>query len=125
VSVVLQKLPDINGDPVLMQSLFANFISNAFKYTRNMEQPEIVIGYDRGRKAIFVKDNGVGFDMKYHDKVFQVFQRLHLPEEYEGTGIGLAVVKRIAERHHGRVWAESEHEKGATFYIDLPIFKEV
>jgi signal transduction histidine kinase len=125
VSVILQDLPDINGDPVLMQSLFANFISNAFKYSRNTEQPEIVIGYDRGRKAIFVKDNGVGFEMKYHDKVFQVFQRLHLPEEYEGTGIGLAIVKRIAERHHGRVWAESEPGKGATFYIDLPIFKEV
>ena len=125
VSVILQELPDINGDPVLMQSLFSNFISNAFKYSRNTEQPEIVIGYDRGRKAIFVKDNGVGFEMKYHDKVFQVFQRLHLPEEYEGTGIGLAIVKRIAERHHGRVWAESEPGKGATFYIDLPIFKEV
>jgi len=125
VSVVLQELPDVNGDPVLMQSLFTNFISNAFKYTRNSERPEIVIGYDRGRKAIFVKDNGVGFEMKYHDKVFQVFQRLHLPEEYEGTGIGLAIVKRIAERHHGRVWAESEPGRGATFYIDLPIFKEV
>ena len=125
VSVILQELPEINGDPVLMQSLFANFISNAFKYSRSTERPEIVIGYDRVRKAIFVKDNGVGFEMKYHDKIFQVFQRLHLPEEYEGTGIGLAIVKRIAERHHGRVWAESEPGKGATFFIDLPIFKEV
>jgi light-regulated signal transduction histidine kinase (bacteriophytochrome) len=125
VSITLEKLPDINCDLALMQSLFANFISNAFKYSRNTEQPEIVIGYDRGKEAIFVKDNGVGFDMKYHDKVFQVFQRLHLPEEYEGTGIGLAIVKRIAERHHGRVWAESEPGKGAAFYIDLPIFKEV
>lgn len=125
VSLVLQELPQINCDPALMQSLFANLISNALKYGRNAEQPEIIIGYDKGRKAIFVKDNGVGFEMKYHDKVFQVFQRLHLPEEYEGTGIGLAIVKRIVERHHGRIWAESEPGKGATFYIDLPIFKEV
>ena len=125
VSVILQELPEINCDPVLMQSLFANLISNAFKYSRNAEEPEIIIGYDRGRKAIFVKDNGVGFEMKYHDKVFQVFQRLHLPEEYEGTGIGLAIVKRVAERHHGSVWTESEPGKGATFYIDLPVFKEV
>lgn len=125
VSLILQELPEINCDPVLMQSLFANLISNAFKYSRNAEQPEIIIGYDKSRKAIFIKDNGVGFEMKYHDKIFQVFQRLHLPEEYEGTGIGLAIVKRIADRHHGRVWAESEPGKGAIFYIDLPIFKEV
>lgn len=124
-SVIVQELPEINCDPVLMQSLFANIISNAFKYSRNAAEPEIIIGYDKARKAIFVKDNGVGFEMKYHDKVFQVFQRLHLPEEYEGTGIGLAIVKRIAERHHGNVWAESELGKGATFYIDLPVFKEV
>ena len=125
VSFVLQELPEINCDPVLMQSLFSNLIANAFKYSRHVEYPEITIGYDRDRKAIFVKDNGVGFEMKYHDKVFQVFQRLHLPEEYEGTGIGLAIVKRIAERHQGRVWAESEPGKGAVFYIDLPLFKEV
>lgn len=125
VRVILQELPEINCDPALMQSLFANLISNAFKYSRDAEQPEIIIGYDKNKKAIFVRDNGVGFEMKYHDKVFQVFQRLHLPEEYEGTGIGLAIVKRIAERHHGRVWAESGLGKGATFYIDLPIFKEV
>lgn len=125
VSVMLQKLPEINCDPVLMQSAFSNLISNAFKYSRKARQPEIIIGYDKKRKAIFVKDNGVGFEMKYHDKVFQVFQRLHLPEEYEGTGIGLAIVKKIVERHHGRIWAESEAGKGATFYMDLPIFKEV
>jgi len=125
VSVVLQELPDIVCDPVLMQSLFANFISNAFKYSRKTEQPEIVIGYDKDRNAIFVKDNGVGFEMKYHDKVFQVFQRLHLPEEYEGTGIGLAIVRRIAERHNSRVWAESEQGKGSTFYMDIPAGKEV
>jgi light-regulated signal transduction histidine kinase (bacteriophytochrome) len=121
VSLILQDLPEINCDTVLMQSLFTNLISNAFKYSRKAEQSEITIGYDSTRKVIFVKDNGIGFEMKYHDKVFQVFQRLHLPEEYEGTGIGLAIVKRIAERHHGRVWAEAEQGKGAIFFIELPI----
>jgi signal transduction histidine kinase len=125
VKVIVQALPEINGDPVLMQSVFANLISNAFKYSRGIEHPEIIIGYDKDKKAIFVKDNGIGFEMKYHDKVFQVFQRLHLPEEYEGTGIGLAIVKRIVERHRGRIWAESEPGLGTVFYMDLPIFKEV
>jgi len=122
VSLVLQDLPEINCDLVLMQSLFSNLLSNALKYTRNVEHPEIVVGYDRQRKLIYVKDNGLGFDMQYRDKIFQIFQRLHLPEEYEGTGIGLSIVKRIAERHHGRVWAESEPGRGATFFLDLPTF---
>ncbi|MBI5075390.1 MAG: GHKL domain-containing protein [Nitrospirae bacterium] len=122
VSVTIQDLPEINCDLVLMQSLFSNLLSNALKYTRNIEHPEIIVGFDRQRKLIFVKDNGLGFDMQYRDKIFQIFQRLHLPEEYEGTGIGLSIVKRIAERHHGRVWAESEPGRGATFFIDLPTF---
>lgn len=122
VTITIRDLPEINCDPVLMQSLFSNLLSNALKYTRNRECPEIVVGYDRQRKLIFVKDNGLGFDMQYRDKIFQIFQRLHLPEEYEGTGIGLSIVKRIAERHHGRVWAESEPGRGATFFLDLPTF---
>ncbi len=122
VSIIVQDLPEINCDVVLMQSLFSNLLSNALKYTRNIERPEIVVGYDRQRKLMYVKDNGLGFDMQYRDKIFQIFQRLHLPEEYEGTGIGLSIVKRIAERHHGRVWAESEPGRGATFFVDLPIF---
>jgi light-regulated signal transduction histidine kinase (bacteriophytochrome) len=122
ISVVIRDLPDINCDVTLIQSLFLNIIGNAIKYSRNVENPEVVIGYDRAKHAIYVKDNGVGFEMQYHDKIFQIFQRLHLPEEYEGTGIGLAIVKRIAERHHGKVWAESEPGHGSTFYIDLPIF---
>ena len=122
VAVTVQDLPEINCDLVLMQSLFSNLLSNALKYTRNVEHPEIIVGYDRQRKLIYVKDNGLGFDMQYRDKIFQIFQRLHLPEEYEGTGIGLSIVKRIAERHHGKVWAESEPGRGATFFLDIPTF---
>jgi len=124
IVVTVADLPEINCDPILMQSLFLNLLSNALKYTRNVEHPEIAVGYDRRRKLIYVKDNGVGFDMQYCDKIFQVFQRLYLPEEYEGTGIGLSIVKRIAERHNGRVWAESEPGKGATFFLDIPTFQE-
>jgi signal transduction histidine kinase len=122
VAVTVGDLPVINCGPVLMQSLFLNLISNALKFTRNTEKPEITIGFDEMRRLIFVRDNGLGFDMKYHDKIFQIFQRLYLPEEFEGTGIGLSIVKRIAERHHGKVWAESEPGRGATFFLDLPTF---
>lgn len=124
VSLVVGDLPRIQCDPTLIQSLFSNLLANALKYTRDVARPEIEIGFDRTAGAIFVKDNGVGFDMQYHDKIFQVFQRLHLPEEYEGTGIGLAIVKRIAERHKGQVWAESKPGMGATFFIKLPLVKE-
>ncbi len=122
IAVTVGDLPEINCDSTLMQSLFLNLVSNALKFTRNTEKAEITIGFDNFRKLLFVRDNGLGFDMKYHDKIFQIFQRLHLPEEYEGTGIGLSIVKRIAERHHGKVWAESEPGRGATFFIDLPTF---
>lgn len=122
IAVTVEDLPEINCDSTLMQSLFLNLISNALKFTRNTEKAEITIGFDRMRKLMFVRDNGLGFNMQYHDKIFQIFQRLHLPEEYEGTGIGLSIVKRIVERHHGKVWAESEPGRGATFFIDLPTF---
>lgn len=121
IVIAVEKLPVIACDPTLMQSLFANLISNAIKFTRDAGSPRITVGYDAGRQAFFVRDNGVGFEMKYHDKIFQVFQRLHLPEEYAGTGIGLAIVKRIADRHHGAVWAESEPGKGATFFVAWPL----
>jgi signal transduction histidine kinase len=122
VTVTIGDLPEINCDPTLMQSLFLNLISNALKFTRNTEKAEITIGFDGMRRLLFVRDNGLGFDMQYHERIFQIFQRLHLPEEYEGTGIGLAIVKRIAERHHGKIWAESELGRGATFFLDLPTF---
>ncbi len=120
ISIRIGEVPAIKCDSILMQTVFSNIISNAIKYTLEKESPEIEIGFDEEKKSIFVKDNGIGFDMQYHDKIFQVFQRLHLPEEYEGTGIGLAIVKRIIDRHHGKVWAESEQGKGTTFFVKLP-----
>lgn len=124
VRVEVGDLPSINCDQSLMQSLFSNLISNALKYSRNVAEPKITIGYAPADHALFVRDNGIGFEMKYHDKIFQVFQRLQLPEDYEGTGIGLAIVKRIAERHHWRVSAQSEPGKGAEFIIEIPELKE-
>jgi signal transduction histidine kinase len=121
IAVSASDLPALNCDPSLMQVVFSNLIGNAVKFTRDTESPEIAIGFDTERKTIFVQDNGIGFDMQYHDKIFGVFQRLHLPEEYEGTGIGLAIVKRIVERHHGKIWAESETGRGTAFFIKLPL----
>lgn len=124
VKITIGELPAIKCDFAMMQSLFSNLVSNALKFTKDTQKPEIVIGYDNKKKAFFVRDNGIGFDMQYHDKIFQVFQRLHLPEEYEGTGIGLAIVKRVAERHHSKVWADGHLGKGAIFYVSLPLQKE-
>jgi signal transduction histidine kinase len=121
IAVSVRDLPALNCDPSLMQVVFSNLISNAVKFTKAKEIPEIVIGFDNEKKTIWVQDNGIGFDMQYHDKIFGVFQRLHLPEEYDGTGIGLAIVRRIVERHHGKVWAESEPGKGTAFFIKLPL----
>jgi two-component system sensor kinase len=120
ISIKIGNVPVINCDSTLMQAVFSNLISNAIKFTRKKEHPEIDIGYDAEKEAIFVKDNGIGFDMLYGNKIFHVFQKLHLPEDYEGTGIGLAIAKRVVERHNGKIWAESEPGKGATFFIKLP-----
>lgn len=120
ITVRIDKLPAILCDSVMIRNVFANLISNAIKYTSNKEHPAIAIGFIEKKKAIFVEDNGVGFDMQYHDKIFQVFQRLQLPEAYEGTGIGLAIAKRIIERHNGSIWGESRPGRGAIFYVMLP-----
>jgi signal transduction histidine kinase len=114
-------LPYVDCDPVLMKQVFHNLLSNAVKYTRPRQQAVVEVDQfaTNGERAIFVRDNGVGFSMKYADKLFGVFQRLHRSEDFEGTGVGLATVQRIVQKHGGRVWAESELDKGATFYLAL------
>lgn len=122
--VTVGELPCIEGDPMLVESMMSNLISNAMKFTRKAENPTITIGFDEQKKAFFIRDNGIGFDMQYHDKIYQVFQRLHLLEEYEGTGIGLSIARRVIERHGGKMWAEAKPDQGASFYMQLPISKE-
>ncbi|HYX42083.1 MAG TPA: ATP-binding protein, partial [Pyrinomonadaceae bacterium] len=118
----IARLPVAQGDRALVAQVLANLLSNAIKYTHREGQPVIeVCGYERaGEQVYYVRDNGVGFDMRYADKLFDVFQRLHNEAEFEGTGVGLAIVKRIIERHGGRVWAEGRVGAGATFYFALP-----
>ena len=117
----IAQLPRVNGDPGLLKQVFANLLSNAVKYTRPRKQPiiEISLRMMNDEPVIYVRDNGVGFNMKYADKLFGVFQRLHRAEEFEGTGVGLAIVDRVIKRHGGHIWAESEVDKGATFYFTL------
>lgn len=113
----MSDLPCCQADPRLLRHVFMNLLSNALKFTRQREMAEIEIGCHRqdGTPVYYVKDNGVGFDMRHAPRLFGAFQRLHRAEEYEGTGVGLAIVHRVVQRHGGRVWATAELDKGATF----------
>lgn len=128
VELKIGDLPDCQADEPLLQQAFVNLLSNALKYTRRREKAVVEVGFlpqvDRTgepptRNVYYVRDNGVGFDMQYADKLFRVFQRLHRQEDYEGTGVGLAIVHRIIARHGGRIWVESEPDVGTTFYFTI------
>ncbi len=129
VEFAIGDIPVCEVDPGLMRQVLTNLIGNALKFTRNRAVAKIEIGTssetEHGGEAspsvIFIKDNGVGFDMAYAHKLFGVFQRLHRAEEYDGTGVGLALVQRIVERHGGRIWAEAAVDRGATFFLALPV----
>jgi light-regulated signal transduction histidine kinase (bacteriophytochrome) len=122
VHVSVGHLPETKGDPVLLRQVFYNLLSNAFKFTRNMQTAEISIGSEAQGKHLvyFVRDNGAGFDMQHAGNLFRVFHRLHAASEFEGTGVGLSLVQRIVQRHGGRIWVEAAPNQGAAFYLTLP-----
>ncbi len=121
-AVKILPLPAGCGDKGLIRQVFVNLLANARKYTRNASPALIEVGgYEAAQESVYyVKDNGVGFDMRYYERLFKIFQRLHSEEDYEGTGVGLCIAKRIIERHGGRIWAEGKVNEGATFYFTLP-----
>jgi hypothetical protein len=120
---IIHPLPRVRGDSTLLRQVWTNLIANAIKYTRHQPAPRIEIGSlaAQGQESVFfIRDNGAGFDMSQYAKLFGLFQRLHRRDEFEGTGVGLANVRRILERHDGRIWAEAKPDQGATFYFALP-----
>jgi signal transduction histidine kinase len=121
VTVSLGDLPDLRGDPRLLKQVFINLVDNAFKYTRRKHEAHIDIASREvdGERVFSVRDDGVGFDTQYADKLFGVFQRMHRAEDFEGTGVGLAIVQRVIHRHGGRIWAEAAVDQGATFSFTI------
>ena len=122
ITFQIARLPLALADSSLLRQVWFNLLSNALKFTSRKERAVIEIGSDHkdDENVYYIKDNGVGFDMAFADKLFGLFQRLHSPKEFTGTGVGLAIVKRIIEKHGGRVWAEGKVHEGATFYFSLP-----
>jgi light-regulated signal transduction histidine kinase (bacteriophytochrome) len=121
--VIAPDLPVVQGDALLLREVWANLLGNAFKYSRPRERARIEIGWSVDPAVgytFYVRDNGVGFDTKYAQKLFGVFQRLHRASDFEGTGIGLALTRRILERHGGSIWAESQQGEGSVFHFSLP-----
>jgi light-regulated signal transduction histidine kinase (bacteriophytochrome) len=119
----LHPLALAQGSEALIRQVWVNLLSNALKFTKQRDVCEIEIGTQQGEEGetiYYVKDNGAGFDMRYSGKLFGIFQRLHSQEEFSGTGVGLALVQRIVDRHGGKIWAESELDLGAAFYFTLP-----
>lgn len=125
--IIVHLIPNVFGDINLLRQVYINLISNALKYSSLKDEPIIEIGctYEAGKNSYYIKDNGSGFDMKFYNKLFGVFQRLHDSREFEGNGIGLSIVKQIITKHGGDVWATSEIDKGATFYFSIETNKTV
>jgi len=126
ISFDIKKLHNIKGDKNMMKQVFINLLSNAVKYTSKIPRACIEIGSSNsnGFCTYYVKDNGAGFDMRYYDKLFGVFQRLHSSNEFEGTGVGLAIIQKIISKHNGKVWAQGKVDEGACFYISMPNIKQ-
>lgn len=121
VKINIEDLPNAMGDQSMLKQALFNLIENALKYSSKEEKIEITIGSnaEEGESVYFIKDNGIGINMEYKDKIFGVFQRLHSSKTFEGTGVGLAIVRKIIERHGGKIWLESEEGIGSTFYFKL------
>jgi two-component system sensor histidine kinase/response regulator len=119
--VIIHDMPTVQGDNTMLKQVWINLISNAVKYSQKKDNPcvEIGVSQEQNKMVYFIKDNGAGFDMKNYNKLFGIFQRLHSEKEFNGTGVGLALVKRIVEKHNGKIWAESDPGKGSNFYFTL------